>query len=186
VGVLIARQDQGGELPVTSSLTVAAIYDEYFEYVWCALKRLGVPPEQLDDAVQDVFLIVHRRLPDFEQRSTIQTWLFGIALRVAREYRKRRRRGPPLAELGAEQLRDQRPSPLEAVTRAQASEILYRMLDELGGDQREVFVLMEIEEITAPRVAEMLGLKLNTVYSRLRAARAAIERAAARLTRRSP
>src|SRR5882724_509457 len=66
----------------------SAIYDAYFDFVWRSLRRLGVPEATLDDAAQDVFVVVHRRLPEFEARSTVKTWLFGIVLRVVATHRR--------------------------------------------------------------------------------------------------
>ena len=66
----------------------AGVYEAYFDFVWCSARRLGVPDPNLDDAVQEVFVIVHRRLAEFEGRSSIKTWLFGIVRNVSREARR--------------------------------------------------------------------------------------------------
>jgi RNA polymerase sigma-70 factor (ECF subfamily) len=129
-----------------------------------------VPLAQVNDAAQEVFIVVHRRLPDFEARSSLKTWIFGIALRVASEERRSARRRPeaPLdSDLPARAVSD----PHEDVARAQAVRVLYALLDELSDEKREVFVLAELEQMTAPEIAELLSINLNTVYSRLRAAR---------------
>src|SRR5262245_44836563 len=79
--------------------TLDAIYEAHVAYVWRVVQRLGVPESSADDAVQDVFLVVHRKLDGFEGRSSIRTWLYGIALRVARDHRRKRREVPLTTEL---------------------------------------------------------------------------------------
>ena len=147
------------------------IYERYFDFVWRSLRRLGVPRTALDDAVQEVFLVVHKRLTAFEGRSTLKTWLFGIALHVVRRQARSAARRPsepfadhqePIAPAG---------TPQDEAARREAVRVLYAILDQLDPDKRAVFVMAEIEQMTAPEIAEILGVPLNTVYSRLRAAR---------------
>ncbi len=159
------------------SKSFEAIYEAYFDYVWRSVRRLGVPADAVDDAVQDVFLVVHRRLAEFEGRSTLKTWLFGIVLRVSRSYRRKRNRRPELLE---HDVVDPKPGPEAEVETEQARLLLHRCLDELDEEKRAVFVLAELEQATAPEIAEALQLKPNTVYSRLRAARRAFELAVQR------
>jgi RNA polymerase sigma-70 factor, ECF subfamily len=166
-------------------LTLVGIYREHFHFVWRTVRRLGVPPASVDDAVQDVFVVVHRRLRDFEARSSVKTWLFGIALRVAKDHRRALRRKGGHDPLG-DDLLDHRPGPVEMVAQAEAVELLDRLLDRLSDERRAVFVLAELEQMTAPEIAEALGVGVNTVYSRLRAARADFEAAVAKLERRQP
>lgn len=145
------------------------VYEEHFEFVWRSVRRLGVPEAALDDAVQDVFVVVHRRGSEFEGRSSVRTWLFGIVVHVARAYRRRR-----AIENAADPdtLADPGPRGQEAALEAaEAMRLLHEVLDTLDDDKREVLVLIELEEMTAPEAAEVLSLKLNTVYTRLRAAR---------------
>lgn len=161
-----------------------ALYDQHFAFVWRSVKRLGVAESGIDDAVQDVFLVAHRRFGAFEGRSSLRTWLFAIARRVARDHRRtaRRKTDSLVPEADAEaQLADPRaPSPLDSATRAEAVRLLQAILDELPEERREVFILAELEQMTAPEIAEALGANLNTVYTRLRAARRDFEAAAAR------
>lgn len=170
--------------------TVASIYDAYFDFVWRALRRLGVRPYQLEDAVQDVFVIVQRRLSDFEQRSSIKTWLFGIALRVAKDQRRRHDKQKTELDSHEEVLVGTAIDPREAALQAEAAATLQTLLDTLDHERRAVFVLAELEEFTAPEISEALGIGLNTVYSRLRLARRdlglALQRHRARTQRRSP
>jgi RNA polymerase sigma-70 factor (ECF subfamily) len=158
-----------------------AVYDAYFPFVWRAVLRLGVPHAHIDDVVQEIFLIVHRKLEGFEGRSTVKTWLYGIALRVARAYRIRARQSGGVEAVDPEQVRaPDAARPDERAQNAEAARIVQGLLEGLDDDQREVFVLAELEQLSAPEIAEALGLKLNTVYSRLRLARAAFAVAAAR------
>ncbi|MCA9677978.1 MAG: sigma-70 family RNA polymerase sigma factor [Kofleriaceae bacterium] len=171
-----------GPPPATSpGLSLEQIYDHHAATVWRTLRALGVDAGRLDDAMQDVFLVVHRRLAEFEQRSSITTWLYGIARRVAADHRRRRTAERRLAG-DAPLDREISPgeSPLDAAQRREAAALLLELLDELDDDKREVFALMEIEQLAAPVVAELLGIPLNTVYSRLRLARQRFEAAVAR------
>lgn len=152
------------------------IYDTHFDFVWRAVRRLGVPEASTDDAVQDVFLVVHRRRASFEGRSSLKTWLYGIVLRVARDHRRRRDRKDHGVALDHE-LADPGSGPAELAAKHEALRILDRILDELSEDKREIFVLAEVAELTVPEIASLLELNLNTAYSRLRAARAEFEAA---------
>jgi len=147
-----------------------AVYETYFDFVWRNLRRLGVEESSVDDAAHDVFLVVHRQLAQFDGRSH-KSWLFAIAQRVAWHYRRAvaRRRTDPLVE---DDLRaDARSSPDECHDRREACELVNRLLDHLPDERRTVFVLSELEQLSMPEVAEMLGIPLNTAYSRLRLAR---------------
>jgi RNA polymerase sigma-70 factor (ECF subfamily) len=169
-----------------TSATFEQIYEGHVEFIWRSARRLGVAEGAIDDVVQQVFLVVHRRFGEFEARSSLKTWLFAILLRVVREHRRSLRRKSPhwfglridvedLAESAA------RSSPAEALERAEAWQILDRLLESLEGDKRVVFVMMEVEEMTAIEVSQATGLSPKAVYSRLRAARTDFERAASRM-----
>ena len=161
------------------------IYAQHADFVFRNLRRLGVIESAIDDAVQDVFLVVHRRLGDFEARAQVTTWLFGIVLRVAQSYRRSAmRRRARLSDTPASDV-EQVPvstaeSPIELLERREASTLLHRLLDELDDDKRAMLVCVELEQMTVPEAAESLGLNLNTAYGRLRAARATFNDAVAR------
>ncbi len=168
-----------------NGVTFERLYNAHFDFVWRSLRRLGVPEASVDDALQDVFVVVHRRLGEFGGHSSIKTWLFGIALRVTSDYRRTlRRKGghEPLDEAVA----DPAPGPQEKAANAEMLALLDRALDLLDDDRRAVFVLAELEQMSAPEIAEALGTKLNTVYSRLRLARQDFERALVTLRREEP
>jgi RNA polymerase sigma-70 factor (ECF subfamily) len=152
------------------------LYEEQVDFVWRTLRCLGVRDAALEDAAQDVFVVVHRRLGDFQARSSVRTWLFGIALRVAGDHRRRERRKGGLAPLDFE-VEDGAPGPHEEAARAEALRSLAQALEALDEDKRAVLVLAELEQMSAPEIAAALGINVNTVYSRLRAARRAFEAA---------
>ena len=165
---------------------LAGVYDAHADFVWRSLRRLGVPEADAPDALQEVFVVVFRKLATFEGRSAMTTWLFGICLRVAAD---RRRKASVRYERAdgdetAEQKGDGRPNAEETTSRTESLRVLEAALDKLEPDQRAVFVLFELEELTAAVIATMLGIPQGTVMSRLRLARAAFRREVARFQAR--
>jgi RNA polymerase sigma-70 factor (ECF subfamily) len=156
------------------------VYREHFAFVWRSAKRLGVRDASLDDVVQEVFVIVHRRLADFEGRSSIRTWLFGITLRVARDHRRSAARKEADGSVELDTFRAPSPGPAESMEKAEAVRLLYAILDELDDERREIFVMAELEQMSMPEIAATLGINVNTAYARLRAARQTFESALAR------
>ena len=158
-------------LQVEGAPSLEAIFREHAPYVWRALRRLGVHERDVEDICQDVFLVVHRRLDSFHGGSAVRTWLYGICIRSASDYRKRQHRhrespaGDDLPEVSAE------PEMEEAVERRLACDRLDEALDVLDDVKRAVFVLYELEGVLMPEVAEAVGCPLQTAYSRLYAAR---------------
>lgn len=152
------------------------VYRETFPFVWRSLRRLGVPAEQVDDAAQEVFIVVARRMPEFEGRSRLETWIFGIAMRVASEARRSHARSVRrVAAVSSEPP----PAPAEApdahLLRRERESVLAALLSELDEPKRQAFVLCELEGHTGPAAAEALGVNENTLYARLRAARRELE-----------
>jgi len=166
VASLPLDQDTSELWPARSSFEET--YDQYFDFVWLSLRRLGVDQARLDDAAQDVFVVVHRRLHEFEFRSELKTWLFAIALRTAQSYR-RQRQTVSVEEL--EQLPAAGPSPHEALAQAEALRVMDAILSGMDEERRVLFIMVELEQIAVSEAAQVLGLKLNTAYSRLRLAR---------------
>ena len=147
-----------------------AIFAEHAPYVLRVMRHLGVPAADLQDQSQEVFVAVFRGLSSFGGRSTLQTWIYGICLRVASNHRRRAhvRRERPCSEPPEQSLP---PVQGEALERRESQASLQRLLDALDHDKREVFVLYELEELSMKEVAEVCGCPLQTAYSRLHAAR---------------
>lgn len=170
------------ETSVAADARIVELYDQYFDFVWRSLRRLGVGDVDLDDAAQDVYLVVHRRLCTFEERAHVKSWIFAISMRIAKDYRRRFARARlRQIDAGELQLVCHRGTPEEAHLKQQAAAQVLYILDGLDDEKRAVFVLAELERMPAPEIAEALGVPLNTVYSRLRLARAAFEESAKRL-----
>ncbi len=178
------RTDDRADL-LAGELDLAAIYADYFKGVWRNLRRLGVPNALLDDAVQDVFLVVHRRRHEFAHRSSLKTWIFGIVLHVAKDYRRAAKRHAArttrYAEAIVENLNDS--CPAQAAQRREASALLHSILEQIKYEHRAVFVLVELEELSVPEAAAACLVSAATCQRRLRRARAAFNAAVARLQR---
>ena len=152
--------------PVTPA-GFATIFEEHAPFVLRVLRHLGVADRDLQDQSQEAFVAVFRGLEGFGGRSSLRTWIYGICLRVASNYRRRAyiRSERPAAEL------PERPDPSDPVAERQEWSALSRLLDRLDADKREVFVLYELEELSMKEVAEACDCPLQTAYSRLHAAR---------------
>lgn len=147
----------------------AVLYKEYVGFAWRSLRRLGVSESQLDDAVQEVFIVVHRRLESFEGRSHFRSWLYGIVRKVASEFR--RRRSLQAVELPEALEADPSCGPFETTAKQQGLSLLWALLDEMSPERREILVLKELEELSGPEIAELLDLDVENVYGRIRQAR---------------
>lgn len=162
-----------------------ALFAEHSAFVWRVLGRYGVAERDLEDACQEVFVIVFKGLADFEGRSALKTWIYGICRRVAANHRRlasTRRELPdsqPEAHVAAGI--DGDAGAFDAFARKQSLELLEALIARLPDEQREVFVLYEIDELSMREVAEALECPQNTAFSRLYAARREIEAALKRL-----
>jgi RNA polymerase sigma-70 factor (ECF subfamily) len=148
---------------------VAQLYREQFAFVWRMLLHFGVSVAVIEDAVQDVFVVVHRRWEQLDAHVSVRSWLCGISRRVAADHRRKRSRHERKLEALP------RPGPNldfeREIEDQQLIAALERALAELEPERCEVFVLAEIEGMTAREISEALGVNPNTVSSRLRAAR---------------
>lgn len=157
------------------------VYEAEFAFVWRTLKRFGVRSASIDDATQDVFLVVHRKLESFDMQSSFRAWLYGIAVRVASDYRRRRRRkdAPCVGDPGDidQRFSSSVPPPSAGAEQAEQVALLDALLSRLDDEKREVLVLSELEEMTVPEIAACTESNVNTIYSRLRAARREFEAA---------
>lgn len=144
--------------------------------MWRVLARAGVRDADLKDASQEVFIIVANKLEPLDADTKITTWLYGIAIRVAANHRRKvqRKREDFSSDSVFETAHDHAHDPEQNAVRAQARAQLAELLASLVPDQRIVFEMFELEEMTCPDIAKALGIPLGTAYTRLRAARAAV------------
>lgn len=161
--------------------TIAEVYREHFYFVWRNARRLGVPEANLDDVVQDVFIVVHRRLADFDGRVQLRSWIFGILEHVVRGYRRRyQRKSARCVPFPHDSMSASDPMPSELAERAERVEVLEMLLGQLDEDKAMLIVLSELEQWTLREIAEHIGSNTNTVYSRLTAAKREFDRVYAR------
>jgi RNA polymerase sigma-70 factor (ECF subfamily) len=153
---------------------LALLVEQHLDFVWRSLRRLGVPLSGTDDATQQVWLVLSRRLPDIASGGE-RAFLFGTALRVASDVRRRLARQREIPGLDHVEAVDPGPSPHDLIDQRQARSLLDEILDALPDDLRAVFVLYELEQQTALEIAELLSLPPGTVASRLRRARVEFE-----------
>jgi len=157
-----------------------AIYKQYLDFVWSSAGHLGAGTDIIDDVVQDVFIVIHSKLATLQRPEALRSWIYGIVRRTVSDYRRSRRtRDAAGASLSAEP-KSSRPSPLDMAERNAELELLESILAKLDEPKREVFVMVEILEMTVPEVAQALDVPLNTAYSRLRLARQDFEEAIAK------
>lgn len=142
-------------------------------YVTRLLRRLGVAQADLPDLCQDTFLVVHRQLPTFEGRSSLRTWIAGIVTRLASDYRarayhRRERRGDELPEVAVDAGQQR------WLEFREGFRLMDSVLSDLREEQREVFVLYELENLPMFEVALRVDCPVSTAYARLHAARRAV------------
>jgi RNA polymerase sigma-70 factor, ECF subfamily len=170
-----APPPEEAELPPEERPSFDALYSRYFDFGWRGLSALGVPDDRLEDAAQEVWLAVFRRLPDFEARSAPGTWVFGIVINVARNVRRAMRRLPSVVPL-REDLVALAPDPLVMSERNEAWQQLRSFLSELDEQRREIFVCVLLEGMRATEAAEAVGVPETTVVHRVRALRRTFQR----------
>jgi RNA polymerase sigma-70 factor (ECF subfamily) len=180
-----AELEESRVVDVTPLPTFDEVYETHFPYVWQSVLHLGVRRDRVDDVVQDVFVVVHRRLPDFTRQSTVKTWLFGIVLNLVRHERRSLRRKPDSDMTNCTPELDwlveaTDRGPFDSVAKAEALETLQGLLDQLDDEKREVFILAELGQMSASQIAEITGANINTIYGRLRAAQREFENAVRR------
>jgi RNA polymerase sigma-70 factor (ECF subfamily) len=162
-----------------------AVYAATFHFIWRAARGLGIADSSIDDVVQDVFLTVHRRLAQFAGRCTVENWVFGILLRVARNYRRARHRkgaahaisslvSDPDELVGAD-------DPLDTVSLREASRIFHELLSKLNQRHAQLWAMAKMEGLTPAEIAAATGLSVFTVYSRLKSARVEFDRHLSRM-----
>jgi len=166
------------------------LFDSHLAFVWRNLRRLGVPEVLVEDAAQDVFLVVHRRWDSWQAaRSTVETWLFGIVLRVAHNYRRAQQRRqawllPGHGRGALPEVPSSADGPAEILAQREAAVVFESALAPLDEDRRALFLMIDVEQMSVPQAATALGINVNTAYWRLRQARMAFRRALAKLRAR--
>jgi RNA polymerase sigma-70 factor (ECF subfamily) len=170
--------------------TFTDIYTAEARWVWRALWRLGVPERDLEDVAHDVFVVVHRKLADYDPDRPLRPWLFGICFRVALDRRRKasahREQLARHDEVVGDDTAAEADDAVAVIARKQQGALVQRALQALPLEQRAVLVLHELEGLAVADCVAVLDAPLNTLYSRLRLARAAFARAVARLGDGSP
>ena len=158
---------------------LAEIYARYAAFVWRVVRRRGVPDAAAEDLMHEVFMVVHRRLPEYDARASMATWLFHLTRGVVSNWQRSRAR-EQLRIVEATSIGEAPLDPERAAARGQAQRFVHGFLRGLDADKRDVFELVELEGESVADVARSLGINLNTAYSRLRLARQAFAQAVAR------
>ena len=171
-----SRAKKREEESACGSLVFESLYEEQFAFVWRTVRALGVPSAAVDDAVQEVFIVLHRRIPDYKPTASVRSWVFGVVRRVAKDFRRAGRRRGILVEVNDTHIRADAINPYISATRNQALAIVEDFARTLDEERRAVFVLSELEQMPVPEIASALALNLNTVYSRVRALRQGLQR----------
>lgn len=158
-----------------TALPFAEVFHAHAGYVLGLLQHLGVRDADIEDVAQEVFVVVHAQLAAFEGRSSLKTWICGISLRKASEYRRKAYRRRERLTDGLEGARAALPSDQEeTIEQSRVAERLKRALASLSEKQLQVFVLFEIEELSMAEISEALACPRFTAYTRLYAARRAV------------
>lgn len=186
--MLPPASNEGGHQPLNAPagkvavLPFETIYATHFDFVWAMVRRFGIPPEAMDDVVQEVFVVVHSKLHTLERPEAARSWLYGIVRRTASGYRRKKENSKRNEGVPLEQIADFEGvlSPADLAEQNDKVRKLWSLLESIDPPKREVFIMAELEEFTCPEIAEALDVPLNTIYSRLRHAREAFEIALAR------
>ena len=157
------------------------LYEHFLPLVGRWVTRLGVPGHAIEDVVQEIFLTVYSKLDQFEARSSLRSWMFGVTIRVTRNYRRKRTTRPAGEQSEIDDaVADGIAHPEAAAAQTEALTLLQRILNGLDDEKREVFVLAELEQLSTAEIAMLLEINSNTVTSRLRLAREEVRAAWAR------
>jgi RNA polymerase sigma-70 factor (ECF subfamily) len=160
--------------PTISVPSFPTLYKTYFDFVWSMTRQLGVNQAELDDVVQEIFIIIHARMHTIERPASLRSWIYGIMRRIVSTYHRTKR--TRLIETGTvrvepEMVCPEWTTPHKLAEQSEQAKLLWSLLEKLDAPKREIFVLSELEEMTAPEIAAAIDVPLNTVYSRLRTAR---------------
>lgn len=176
-------------LPAATTSTLADLttepafrdfYREHFSYAWRAFRRLGMEERDLPDLVQELFWCVHKRRAAFQPERSPRAWLFGIAFRVASDFRRTARnvREVPFEQPERDELAH---SPHDSLEQQAKRELVHQALRALPLERRAAVVMYELEGYSVAEISEALGIPTNTVYSRLRVGRDEVTAAVRRI-----
>lgn len=175
------RAEEGANVP--PAMAFEQVYAQHAAFVFRVLRGMGVHWASVDDAAQDVFVVVHNKLAAFEARAQVRTWLFEIAYRTACQYRRASARSAaqrPVLEAD----RSSHETPQQELERRQMVQLVAEAMETLDDVKRATLVLIDMEELTVPEAAELMQTSVNTVYTRLRRARTEFDAAFQRVQRR--
>lgn len=158
----------------------AEIYTRCFGFVWACTRRFGIAEAEMEDVVQEIFVVIYGRLHTLERPDAFRSWVYGIVRRTASSYHRAKRTRAANVEAfrsEPEMAYPQMPSPLELAEQADQVRLLWPLIEGLDPPKREAFVLSELDDMTVPEIAAAISTPINTVYSRIRAARQELDRA---------
>jgi RNA polymerase sigma-70 factor (ECF subfamily) len=153
-----------------TAVTLEEVYRQHFDFVYRKAARLGGPGFDAEDAAQEVFMVVSRKLGTFNGTSAITTWLYGITLNIVRRQR-RRARLKRLFERNETHAAEEQVVELDRAEVGEAKRLAWQILDKLSAKHREVFILSEFEGLSCEEIGMLVGCKVETVWSRLHYAR---------------
>ena len=166
--------------PTVNLPSFVDVYRTYFNFVWSITRCLGVDRAEQDDIVQEIFVIIYKRLETIEQPESLRSWIYGIIRRTACRYHRAKRTrliNTETMNLEPEVRQPEWCTPQIIAEQSEQVRLIWSFLEKIDAPKREVFILTEVEEMTAPEIAAAIGVPLNTVYSRLRAARQELDEA---------
>ena len=155
-------------------------FQKELDYVYRTLRRLGTSPSEVDDLAQEVFLALRRCWNDYDPDRPLRPFLFGISIRIASAYERKRRRE---VAFGVVEVGDAGPGPDDALQSKQARALVLAALERIPLPRRAVLVMHDIDDVPVSQVASVLDIPLFTVYSRLREARRELESAIRRIVK---
>ncbi|HEX8790218.1 MAG TPA: sigma-70 family RNA polymerase sigma factor [Polyangiaceae bacterium] len=172
------------DAPRAEPLDLRELFTMHAPYVWNSLRRLGVLASDLEDLTHDVFVQVQRHLGEYDASRPLRPWLFGFAFRIASQYwRRAHRRRERSADAAVARAVDPSALPDQRLAAEQDRQLVLSALEAIDLDRRAVFVLYEIDGVPMAEIARLLGIPVNTAYSRLRVARTEFAAAVRRLRR---
>jgi RNA polymerase sigma-70 factor, ECF subfamily len=166
------------EVPEAKPLDIGEIYRQHAGEVSRWARRLLGPGQEAEDVLHEVFLVVHRRLPEWRAEAQLTTWLYAITVRVVQDHRRRQRWLPwHRLRRWLEPDAPAPPTPLQALETRRSVELTYQLLDQLPEHERSALILFELEGMTGDQIAAVTGDAVGTIWVRLHRARARFRRA---------